>query len=135
MQIQPYLHFEGRCEEAINFYKKAVGAETTMIMRYKDSPDQSMVAPGTAEKVMHANVRIGESTLLMSDGHCKGTTSFQGFSLSLTPKTEAEASKAFTALSDGGKVMMPLTKTFFAKTFGMLTDRFGVMWMVYVPAM
>ena len=130
MQIQPYLFFNGRCEEAIEFYRTAVGAEVAMLMRYKDSPDPAAQANG--DKVMHASVRVGDATVLMSDGHCTGEIKFEGFALSLTVKEVAEADRLFAALSDGGKVQMPLTKTFFSPRFGMLIDRFGVMWMVYV---
>lgn len=134
MQVQPYLQFEGRCEEAIAFYRRALGAEIEMLMRFKDAPDPNMTAPGTAEKVMHASIRIGDSTVLASDGRCTGKPGFQGFALSLTAKSDAEAERLFGALADGGQVQMPMAKTFFASRFGMVADRFGVGWMVYVPA-
>jgi PhnB protein len=134
MQVQPYLQFEGRCEEAIAFYRRALGAEIEMLMRFKDAPDPNMTAPGTAEKVMHASIRIGDSTILASDGRCTGKPGFQGFALSLTAKSDAEAERLFGALADGGQVQMPMAKTFFASRFGMVADRFGVGWMVYVPA-
>lgn len=130
VQIQPYLFYDGRCDEAIEFYRAAVGAEVTMLMRFKDSPEPA--SHGDPDKVMHASLRIGETTVLMSDGQCKGQLSFQGFALSLTAANDAEAERAFTALSDGGRVQMPLAKTFFSSKFGMLADRFGVLWMVYV---
>jgi PhnB protein len=130
MQIQPYLFFEGRCEEAIEFYRSAVGAEVSTLMRFEEAPDQAQVTPGSGEKVMHAHLKIGDTAVLMSDGRCGGNASFAGFSLTLSVGTEAEAAKAFDALSAGGQVTMPLAKTFFASQFGMLTDRFGVMWMV-----
>jgi PhnB protein len=133
MQIQPYLFFDGRCEEAIEFYRRTLGAEVTMLSRFKDSPDQSMVAPGTENKVMHATLRIGNSEVMASDGRCEGRTNFQGFALSLTVATVAEAERSFGALADGGQVQMPLTKTFFSPSFGMVADRFGVSWMIYVP--
>ena len=132
MQVQPYLFFEGRCEEALAFYRGALGAEVTMLMRFKESPDPGMVAPGTGDKVMHASFRIGETTVLASDGRCQGPASFQGFALSLTVPNEAEAERLFGALGDGGQVQMPMTKTFFSPRFGMVADRFGVSWMVYV---
>jgi PhnB protein len=134
MQVQPYLSFEGRCEEAINFYKTAVGAEVIMMMRFKEAPDQSMMTPGTGEKIMHAALQIGDSTVLASDGRCMGKAIFQGISLSLTAGTDADAKRLFNALADGGNVQMPLTKTFFASSFGTVADKFGVSWMVYVPA-
>ena len=130
MQIQPYLFYNGRCEEAINFYRAAVGAEVTMLMRFKDSPEPT--SHGAAEKVMHASLRIGDTTVLVSDGQCSGQLSFQGFALSLTVADDAEAERLFAALGDGGQVRTPLTKTFFSPKFGMVTDRFGVLWMIYV---
>ncbi len=130
MQIQPYLFLEGRCEEAIEFYRSAVGAEVSMLMRFKEAPDQTGMTPGNSEKVMHATLKIGDLTVLMSDGRCGGNPSFAGFSLTLSVAGEAEAAKVFDALGAGGQVTMPLAKTFFASQFGMLTDRFGVMWMV-----
>ena len=130
MQIQPYLFFEGRCDEAIEFYRESLGAEVMMLMRYKESPDPC--AAGTEEKVMHANLRIGNTTVLVSDGRCSGKASFQGFALSLTVANDAEAERLFAVLSEGGQVQMPLTKTFFTTPFGMVADRFGVLWIVYV---
>ena len=130
MQIQPYLFFEGRCDEAIELYRETLGAEVTMLMRFKDSPEP--VTHGAADKVMHASLRIGETTVLVSDGRCLGQPSFQGFALSLTVASNSEAERLFAALSDGGQVQMPITKTFFSPSFGMLTDRFGVAWMIYV---
>jgi len=132
MQVQPYLFFDGRCQEAIDFYRQALGAEVQMVMRFKDCPDPASVPPGGGDKVMHANVRIGETDVLMSDGMCKGNPSFQGFSLSLSPADDTAAKRVFAALGDGGTVTMPLGKTFFASSFGMVTDRFGVGWMVVV---
>jgi PhnB protein len=135
MQIQPYLFFDGRCEEAVKFYHKALGAEVTMLMRYKDSPEPprpGMIPPGSENKVMHSSFRIGETTVMASDGHCLGKPSFQGFSLSLTAPNVAEADRKFAALADGGKVQMPLAKTFFSPRFGMVADRFGVSWMIIV---
>jgi PhnB protein len=135
MQVQPYLFFDGRCEEAVEFYRKTLGAEVTMLMRFKDSPEPhqpGMVPPGSDDKVMHASFRIGDTTVLASDGRCLGKPSFEGFSLSLTVSNDAEAEGLFTSLSDRGKVQMPLAKTFFSSRFGMVADRFGVSWMVYV---
>jgi PhnB protein len=132
MQVQPYLFFDGRCEEALDFYRTAVGAEVTALMRFKDSPDQSQCAPGTLEKVMHGAFRIGDTMVMVSDGRCQGKPNFQGFSLTLTAKDDAEAERLFGALGEGGQVQMPLTKTFFSSCFGWLADRFGVGWMVIV---
>jgi PhnB protein len=135
MQIQPYLFFEGRTEEALEFYRKALGAEVQMMMRWKDSPEPhqpGMVPPGAENKVMHASFRIGDSVVMASDGRCTGQPNFQGFGLSLYAKDEAEAGRLFAALGDGGKVQMPLAKTFFSPCFGMVGDKFGVTWMVIV---
>jgi PhnB protein len=131
-EVQPYLFFDGRCQEAIEWYQRALGAEIVMLMRFKESPDPATCPPGSGEKVMHATLRIGGSTLLVSDGRCGGKPSFDGFALSLTVTDEADAQRLFAALSDGGQVQMPLTKTFFSPRFGMVADRFGVSWMVYV---
>jgi PhnB protein len=132
--IQPYLFFNGRCEEAIEFYGAALGAEVLMLMRFKDSPEPAsqpgMLPPGSENKVMHASIRIGESTIMASDGRCQGQLNFGGFSLSLTAPDVAEADRIFAALSEGGNVIMPLSKTFWSQKFGMLTDQFGVGWMI-----
>lgn len=133
MQIQPYLTFDGRCDEAIAFYQQALDAEVMMLMRWKDSPDISMCTPNNEEKVMHSSIKIGEATVMMSDGRNSGNPKFDGFALSLDAKDEADAEHLFNALSDGGKVMMPLSKTFFSPCFGMCSDKFGVQWMVLVP--
>jgi PhnB protein len=134
MEVQPYLSFDGRCEEAIEFYKAKLGAEVIMLMRFKDVPEPqaSMVPPGGENKVMHARLRLGDTAVLMSDGRCRGKPNFDGFSLSVTASSEDDAERMFTALSDGGQVQMPLAKTFFSPRFGMVADRFGVSWMVYV---
>ena len=132
MQIQPYLSFEGRCDEAVAFYQKALGAEVLMLMRFKDAPEPSMVSPGSADKVMHVAMQIGQSMIMASDGRCTGQMGFNGIALALTVADEAEADRMFNALADGGSVTMPLTKTFFSPKFGMAADRFGVNWMVMV---
>ena len=135
MQVQPYLYFEGRCEEAIEFYRKTIGAELTMLMRYKDSPEPpqpGMLPPGAGDKVMHSSFRIGESTVMASDGLCSGKPDFKGVSLTVSVADANEAERLFAALGEGGKVQMPLTKTFFAARFGMAADRFGVSWMIIV---
>lgn len=135
MQVQPYLFFDGRCEEALEFYRKAIGAEVTALLRYQDSPEPpppGMIPPGSENKVMHASMHIGDTTVMASDGHCQGQPNFQGFSLSLNAPDDAKAEQLFAALADGGQVQMPLTKTFFASRFGMVADRFGVSWMIIV---
>lgn len=133
MQIQPYLFFDGRCEEAIAFYRTALGAELKMLMRFKESPTPAM-PPDYENKVMHAEFRVGGSTVLASDGRCAGQPEFKGFSLTLLVADDAEAQRLFAALSQGGQVQMPLAKTFFSSQFGMVADRFGVTWMIYVAA-
>ena len=125
MQVQPYLFFEGRCEEAIEYYRKALGAKVEMLMHFKDSPEPMPGRAPPGDKVMHSSFRIGDTTVMGSDGNCMGKPSFQGFSLSLTAHDEPEAKRLFAALSDGGKVQMPLGKTFFSPAFGMVADRFG----------
>jgi PhnB protein len=135
MQAQPYLSFEGRAEEAAEFYQRTIGAKLEMLMRFKESPEPpppGSTAPGMENKVMHMSLRIGDTVLMGSDGHCSGKAGFQGFSLALSVANEAEAERVFKALSDGGQVQMPLTKTFFSPSFGTLSDRFGVGWMVMV---
>jgi PhnB protein len=132
MQVQPYLFFDGRCEEALEYYRKTLGAEVQMLMRYKDSPEPAQGKAPPGDKVMHSALRIGDTTLMASDGHALGKPSFQGFSLSLTVFNDADAERKFAALADGGKVLQPLIKTFFSSRFGMLNDRFGVGWMIMV---
>ena len=134
MKIEPYLYFDGRCDEALEFYKKTLGAEVTMLMRFKEAPDPQMCPVGAENKVMHANVRIGDAVVMASDGRCLGQPSFQGFSLSINVPNEAEAERLFGLLADGGEVQMPLAKTFFSTRFGMVADRFGVSWMIIVAA-
>jgi PhnB protein len=135
MQVQPYLFFEGRTEEAIEFYKKVLGAKVENFMRFKENPDTpppGMVPAGSDDKVMHSSFRIGDALVMASDGMCSGKPSFQGFSLTLEARDEAEADRLFAALAEGGEVQMPLAKTFFSPRFGMVADRFGVSWMVIV---
>jgi len=134
-QVQPYLFFDGRCEEALEFYKSALGARVEMMMRFKDNPDPQpgMCAPGSENKVMHAAFHVGDSLVMASDGMAGGKPEFKGFSLSVNAKDEAHADKLFNALGKGGKVTAPLAKTFFSPRFGMVTDKFGVGWMVIVP--
>lgn len=137
MLVQAYLHFDGRCEEALEFYRQNLDAEIEMLMRYKDSPDPlppEMLVPGMEDKVMHASFRIGDSVVMASDDCSRTPVGFQGFQLSLSVSDAAEAEYCFAALSAGGQVQMPLMETFFSPAFGMLTDRFGVPWMVIVPA-
>ena len=133
MATQPYLFFEGRAEEAFEFYRKALGAEVQMMLRYKQSPEPAKFHDGSAppgDKVMHANVLIGGTQLMASDGFCSGKPNFSGFCLSFEAKDEADAKQRFEALSAGGKVNQPLIETFFARAYGMVTDRFGLTWMV-----
>jgi PhnB protein len=133
--IQPYLFFNGRCEEAVEFYRKALGAEVEMMMRFKESPEPpkpGMVPPGFENKIMHASFRVGQTTVMASDGCSAEKPSFEGFSLSVSVSSEAEADRVFAALADGGQVRMPLAKTFWSPRFGMVADRFGIGWMVSV---
>jgi PhnB protein len=137
MQVEPYLSFNGRCEEALEFYKKALNAEVTALMRFSDAPQPmppGMIAPGSEHKVMHCSMRAGASTIMASDGKCDGKPVFQGISLSIGADNTAHAQALFNALADGGQVQMPLAKTFFAERFGMVNDRFGVSWMVIAGA-
>lgn len=139
MIVQAYLFFDGRCEEALAFYGKAVNAQVQTLVRFKDNPEQPGDAaagprPADGEKIMHSSFKIGESLVNASDGECGGKPDFRGFSLVLNTKDDAEATHHFDALLEGGgTATMPLTKTFFASRFGMLSDRFGVRWMVMSP--
>jgi PhnB protein len=135
--IQPYLFFNGSCEQAIEFYRKALGAEVETMMRFKESPEPpppGAVPPGFENKIMHASFRVGQTIVMASDGCSADKASFQGFSLSLSVPTEEEADRAFNTLADGGQVKMQLTKAFFSPCFGMLEDRFGIGWMISVAA-
>ena len=133
MHTQVYLFFDGRCEEALEFYKKTLGIEVEMLMRFKDAPDPKQAcAPGNENKVMHCCFKLGDARVMASDGRCEGKPSFQGFALSLAVRDEAEAERVFGALGAGGQVQMPLAKTFFSPRFGMVADKFGVSWMVLV---
>lgn len=135
MQVQPYLFFDGRCEEAIDFYRKTLGGEVVMLMRFKDSPeppDPAISPPSAGDKIMHASLRIGDTIMMVSDGQCLGKPSFQGFALSLTAANDADAERLFAALGQGGQVQMPLATTFFSSRFGMVADRFGVSWIIVV---
>ena len=130
MQIQPYLFFEGRAEEALEFYQKSLGAKVEAVIRYKENPDPKHNPPNSGDKGMHCNFRIGDTQVMASDGNCSGKPSFQGFSLTFNAADEADAKRRFTALAEGGQVNLPLSETFFAKSFGMVADRFGLNWMV-----
>lgn len=134
MQTQVYLFFDGRTDEALEFYKKTLGIEVEMLMRFKDAPAEAKAgcAPGSENKVMHSCFKLGDQRVMASDGRCGGAPSFQGFALSLSVKDDAEADKVFAALGQGGQVQMPLAKTFFSPKFGMVADKFGVGWMVLV---
>lgn len=135
MTIQPYLYFSGRAEEAIAFYQKALGAEVQMLLRYKDSPEPpppGVIAPGWEEKVMHSSLKIGDAIVLASDGCGQEQAGFKNFGLTISAEGEADADRIFGALADGGEVRMPLGKTFFSPRFGMVADRFGVLWIVIV---
>jgi PhnB protein len=135
MQLRPNLNFDGRCEEAVGFYRAVLGAEVTFLLRFKDCPDadsRGLIPPEADNKIMHASLLIGDITVQASDGQCRGRPDFKGFSLSLTVPDHADAERLFESLADGGRVDMPFSKTFFSSGFGMVTDRFGVSWKVHV---
>jgi len=140
MRVEPYLFFDGRCEEALDFYREKLGAEVLMLMRFKDAPPDDGPPPegcapppsSSGDKVMHVSFKLGDTTLMASDGNCQGKPKFEGVSLSLTLPDDAAAERAFAALAEGGSVQMPIGPSFFATRFGMVADRFGVSWMVYV---
>ena len=136
MKVQPYLFFDGRCDEAIAYYKAVLGAESTFLMRFKDAPDQpppGVLPADWSDKVMHSELRIGDTVVMISDGRCAGQADFQGISLSLTADGDDHADRLFASLADGGTVQMPIGKTFFASRFGMVADRFGVTWLIISP--
>ena len=133
MKVQSYVFFDGRCEEALEHYKRALGAEVTMLMRNRESPEApppGALPPGSENKIMHAAFKVGDTELFASDGHCGGNPKFEGMSLALSVPDDATARKRFDALAAGGNVQMPLTRTFFSSAFGMVQDKFGVVWMV-----
>jgi PhnB protein len=134
VNLQPYLFFDGKCEEAIEFYRHALGAHVNLQLRFKDSPEPPPPGcpPSPPEKIMHAQIQIGDTVVMVSDGRCTGHPKFDGFSLALAAPTEADADRFFNALAHGGNIQMPLAKTFFSPRFGMVADRFGVMWMIMV---
>lgn len=141
MPVQPYLSFEGRCAEALDFYCDALGAQVEVLMHFKDAPAGAMQGDGCADgpappagKVMHAQFRVGDSVLMATDGMCSGQADFKGISLALSVADEDQAGRHFDALGQGGQVQAPLGPTFFSKAFGMVADRFGVTWMVVAPA-
>ncbi len=134
--VQAYLFFGGRCEDALTFYREAIGAEVDLLMRFDESPDPvpaGMLQPGFERKVMHSAFRVGGTTIMASDG-CDEGSGFSGFSLSLAVASEDEADRAFAALAEGGTITMPMGKTFWSPRYGMLTDRFGISWMIGVIA-
>lgn len=136
MQANPYLFFDGRCEEALDFYRRTLGAEVKELMRFKEMPGggNGMVTAENANKIMHAVLRLGDASVFVSDGRCLGNPSFQGFALAVTMPSDAESDRTFAALGEGGEVKMPMQKTFFSSRFGSVADRFGVTWMVYTAA-
>lgn len=136
MNVQPYLFFEGRCDEALDFYTNALGTRVDMLMRNREAPEPpppGMLPPGSEDKVMHASFRVGDTEVMLSDGRCSGSAKFDGFALSIEAVDEADARRKFDAMVAGGQVTMPLGRTFWSPCFGMLKDRFGVHWMITVP--
>ena len=136
MNVQPYLSFEGRCQEALDFYKSAIGATIEVVMQFKDAPAdvQMQISPGSKNLVMHSSFKVGDTQIMATDGQCSGTSKFSGITLTINAKDVAEAEKLFAAVGNGGQVLQPLTKTFFASKFGMVADKFGIMWMVIAEA-
>lgn len=133
MNVQPYLSFEGRAQEAIDFYKSALGAKVDMIMHFKDAPPEMQAAPESKDKIMHSAFHIGDTQIMATDGQCSGKATFSGITLTINAASTAEAEKLFNALAQGGKVNLPMSETFFAHRFGMVADKFGVGWMVLNP--
>jgi PhnB protein len=135
MDVQPYLSFEGRAQEALDFYKSAIGATVDMVMHFKEAPPemQAQMSPESKDKIMHAAFHIGKTQLFVSDGHCTGKPTFSGITLTINATSNGEAEKLFGALGKGGQTTMPMSETFFAHRFGMLADKFGVNWMVLNP--
>jgi PhnB protein len=135
MNVQPYLSFQGRAQEALDFYKAAVGAKVDMVMHFKDAPKemQAQMPPTSMDKVMHAAFHVGDTQLFVTDGECMGSPSFTGISLTINATSNEEAEKVFAALGKGGQTTMPMSETFFAHRFGVLADKFGVKWMVLNP--
>ncbi len=137
MHVNAYLNFDGRCEQAVRFYERALGATVEMLVRHRESPEPAppgTLPPGSDDRIMHAALRIGDTVVMATDGYCRGGTAFGGFNLSLAVADNAAAGRAFAALAEGGQVDMPLARTFFSPCFGRVTDRFGVHWMVIVQA-
>ncbi len=138
MNVTPYLCYEGRCEEALQFYRERLDARIDALMRFSEAPQSPGASAGcgempptvTGDKVMHASFRIGDSMLMASDGRCTGAARFEGIALTIQARDDAHAEQLFAALAEGGQVQMPLEQTFFASRFGMLADRFGVGWMI-----
>ena len=133
MHVQPYLFFEGRCEEALSFYRDKLGAQDLVIMRHSENPEppaRSRMPPGSENSIMHSSFRLGDTVVMASDGMCSGAPEFKGVTLSISVPAEAEARRCYDALADGGQPIMPLQKTFFSPAFGMVRDRFGVSWML-----
>jgi PhnB protein len=132
MRVEPYLMFSGRCEEAIAFYNQAIGAHTTMVMRFDESPEPPMMPlpPHWGKKIMHGSFKVGDTLVMASDGMSDEPVSFAGVSLSITADNEAQVKQFFDALALGGNIFMPIGKTFWSPCFGMCSDKFGVNWMV-----
>ena len=133
MKVQAYISYRGRCEEALEFYKRSIGAEVIGLMRWKESLDATMKAPpGFEEKVMNASFRVGDTLMMADDSPGEAPAEYKGMTLAIEVADDVEAQRVFTALVEGGKVTMALAKTFWTSSFGMLTDKFGVPWMVNV---
>ncbi|MFI5093961.1 MAG: VOC family protein [Candidatus Acidiferrales bacterium] len=131
MQLNPYLLFNGQCEEAFKFYEKCLGGKIEMLSTFGDSPMAKQVPPEWYGKVMHASLKLGDGMILMgSDPPPDNYQVPQGFSVSLSVKDPAETERIFNELAQDGKVTMPIQKTFWSPRFGMLVDRFGIPWIL-----
>lgn len=130
MQVNPYLLYNGNCEEAFNYYVRALGGKVDMMARYQGSPAADHVPPEWASKVMHAQLSIDGEVLMAADAPPGAAKPPAGFAVSLQVEDPAKADRVFAALADGGEITMPIDKTFWARRFGMCVDRFGIPWMI-----
>ena len=130
MHINPYLIFDGRCEEAFRFYEKCFKGKIIAMLTHKGTPAEAHVPAAWIDKILHARLDIGDQVLMASDAPPGRYEKPAGFSVSLQVKDPAEAERLFNALAEKGEIRMPLEKTFWSPRFGMLVDRFGIPWMI-----
>jgi PhnB protein len=130
MQLNPYLNFNGQCEEAFRFYEQCFGGKIEFMMTHEGSPMADQVPKEWGKKIMHARLSVGNQVLLGSDAHGDCYAAPKGFAVSIDVTEPAEADRIFNALAENGTVQMPIQETFWAKRFGMLADRFGIPWMI-----